>query len=64
MSTGAAIGLVCVIPTAAIVYLLAASWTDDGPGEEQPPQPAPDSRDSPADPETHSGKGPGQIGRN
>ena len=34
MSTGAAIGLVCVIPTAAIVYLLAASWTDDGPGEE------------------------------
>ena len=44
--------------------LALVSWTDDGPGEEQPPQPAPDSRDSPADPETHSGKGSGQIGRN
>ena len=34
MSTGAAIGLVCVILAAALVYALAASWTDDGPGEE------------------------------
>ena len=34
MSTGAAIGLVCVILAAAIVYLLAVSWTDDGPDEE------------------------------
>lgn len=34
MSTGAAIGLVCLILAAAIVYLLAASWTDDEPGEE------------------------------
>ena len=34
MSTGAAIGLVCVILAAAIVYLLAASWTYGGPGEE------------------------------
>ena len=31
MSTGAAIGLVCVIPAAALVYLLAVSW---GRGEE------------------------------
>ena len=34
MNTGAAIGLVCVILAAAIVYLLAVSWTDGGPGEE------------------------------
>ena len=31
---GPAIGLVCVILAAAIVYLLAISWADDGPGEE------------------------------
>ena len=35
MSTGAAIGLVCVILAAAFVYLLAVSWADDGPGEEK-----------------------------
>ena len=64
MSTGAAIGLVCVILAAAIVYLLAISWADDGPGEDVPHAPRPDGNDSPADPETHSGKGPGQIGRN
>ena len=34
MNTGAAIGLVCVILAAALVYLLAVSWTDDGPGED------------------------------
>ena len=54
MSTGAAIGLVCVILAAAIVYLLAVSWTDDGPGEEQPPQPAPDAQDSPRGPNPYT----------
>lgn len=34
MSTGAAIGLVCVILAAAIVYLLAISWADDGPASD------------------------------
>lgn len=39
MSTGAAIGLVCVILAAALVYLLAISWADDGPGGKGPGQP-------------------------